>query len=77
MNDSYVKWLEIIGEASNNITDETKMKTENLDWNGIIGLRHFVVHEYFGINYNTIWQTLNTKVEELKLAVEELLKDFE
>ena len=50
-----VKWLEIIGEASNNITDETKAKAARLDWNKIIGMRNFVVHEYFGINYDTIW----------------------
>lgn len=72
-----VKWLEIIGEASNHITEETKLKAENLDWNKIIGMRNFVVHEYSGINYDIIWQTVNTKLEELKTAVEKLLKDFE
>lgn len=52
------------------------MKVEYIDWNKIIGMRNFVVHEYFGINYDIIWQTITTKLEELKLAVEELLKDF-
>ena len=72
-----VKWLEIIGEASNHITEATKMKAGKLDWNKIIGMRNFVVHEYSGINYDTIWKTVNYKLEELKATVEELLKDFE
>lgn len=72
-----VKWLEIIGEASNHITEETKLKAGNLDWNKIIGMRNFVVHEYSGINYDVIWRTINTQLEELKNTVEELLKDFE
>lgn len=59
-----VKWLEIIGEAANHISNETKLKAKNLDWTNIVGLRNFVTHEYFGINYDTIWQTVNTKLEE-------------
>jgi uncharacterized protein with HEPN domain len=35
------------------------------------------VHEYFGINYDTIWQTVNSKLEKLKFSVEELIKGFE
>ena len=69
--------MEIIGEASNNISEETKLKVGNIEWDKIIGMRNFVVHEYFGINYNTIWQTVNTKLEELKTAVKEILNDFE
>ena len=69
-----MKWLEIIGEAAVHISYETRLKAENLDWISIIELRNFVTHEYFGINYDIIWQTVNTKLEELKIAVEELLK---
>ncbi len=72
-----VKWPEIIGEAANHIADETKIKASNLDWNKIISMRNFVVQEYSGINYDIIWQTVNTKLQELKTTAEELLKDFE
>ena len=72
-----VKWLEIIGEASNHITDETKNKYPDTDWNRIIALRNFVVHEYFGINFNIIWEIGTCFIPELKNIVTQLLKDFE
>lgn len=72
-----VKWLEIIGEAANHVTNETKMKAESLEWNNIIGMRNFVIHEYFGINYDIIWRTINDKLDDLKITIERLLKDFE
>lgn len=41
-----VKWLEIIGEAARDITEETKEKGKDIEWRNIIGLRNIVVHEY-------------------------------
>ena len=45
-----VKQIEIIGEAANYLTEETKMQFPNIQWRQIIGLRHILVHEYFGID---------------------------
>ena len=64
-----VKWLEIIGEAANHISEETKRKYANVEWLKMIGLRNIVVHEYFGINYDTIW---NAASEHLKILKNEL-----
>ncbi|MFT4154919.1 DUF86 domain-containing protein [Parafilimonas sp.] len=72
-----VKWLEIIGEASNNISGETISKAQNIEWKNIIGMRNFVVHEYFGINYDIIWKTVHSELGDLKKTVEIVIKDFE
>ena len=61
-----VKWLEIIGEAANHISEETKRKYDKIEWTKMIGLRNFVVHEYFGINYETVWQTATVDLQRLK-----------
>jgi len=61
-----VKWLEIIGEAANHITDETKDKFSNVEWRKMVGLRNTVVHEYFGVNYEIIWLAATTLLKNLK-----------
>jgi uncharacterized protein with HEPN domain len=66
-----VKWLEIIGEASKHISEETKTKYKEVEWYKMTGLRNIVVHEYFGIDYKIIW---NTATIYLKTLEEELGK---
>ena len=61
-----VKWLEIIGEAANHITDETKNKYEEIEWQKMIGLRNIVVHEYFRIDFGIIWDAASVFLPLLK-----------
>jgi len=65
-----VKWLEIIGEAANNISDRTKNKDNTVEWQKMISMRHIVVHEYFGINYDIIWQSATIYLRGLKEKLE-------
>lgn len=72
-----VKWLEIIGEAANYISDELKDRHPDIEWKKITGLRNIVVHEYFGINYDIIWSIVEVELGKLKTTVLSLLKKFE
>lgn len=45
-----IKQMEIIGEASNHISEETKNRFSDVEWSQIIGMRNIFVHEYFGID---------------------------
>ena len=49
-----VKQIEIIGEAANYISEETKNKFSDIQWRQITGLRHVLVHEYFGVDSKLI-----------------------
>ena len=49
-----IKQLEIIGEASNHLSEETKLKFYDIEWKLIIGMRNIFVHEYFGIDSNVV-----------------------
>ena len=53
-----IKQIEIIGEAANYISPETKSLFTNMEWRQIIGMRHILVHEYFGIDFDLIWQVI-------------------
>ena len=71
-----VKWIEIIGEASNHISILTKEAIPDVEWNMIIGLRHIVVHEYFGINFDIIWNIAVNDVPTLGHKIEKFINDF-
>ena len=68
-----IKQIEIIGEAANYITEETKSKFNDIQWRQIIGLRHILVHEYFGIDNNLIWQIIADDIPKLKAGIEKVI----
>ena len=68
-----VKQIEIIGEAANYISDETKNKFSDIQWRQITGLRHVLVHEYFGVDSKLIWQIIADDIPELKKKIKEVL----
>jgi uncharacterized protein with HEPN domain len=68
-----VKQIEIIGEAANYISDETKEKFSEIQWRQITGLRHVLVHEYFGIDSRLIWQIIVDDIPLLKIKIKAVL----
>ena len=68
-----IKQMEIIGEAANYLTEETTNKFFEIQWKQIIGLRNMLVHEYFGIDNDLIWQIISKDIPKLKIGVEEIL----
>lgn len=65
-----IKQIEIIGEAARYLTDETKSRYPDIEWKEISGLRNILVHEYFGIDADLIWQILTIDIPELKGKLE-------
>lgn len=61
-----IKQIEIIGEAAKNLSDETKAKYPEVEWKQITGLRNILVHEYFGVDAQLIWQIIQTDIPKLK-----------
>jgi len=54
--DSVVRNLEIIGEAANRISKEFRTRHTEIDWRKIIGLRNRIVHDYFNIDVEIVWE---------------------
>ncbi|MBN1893736.1 DUF86 domain-containing protein [bacterium] len=71
-----VKDIEIIGEAAYQTSDDTRRQIRNITWEDIIGMRHRLVHAYFDINLDVLWQTvtgdLPSLIETLKNALGEI-----
>ena len=58
--------LEIIGEATKNLSDELKTKGSNVDWKHIAGMRDKLIHAYFGVNLPLVWDAVNKDLPQLR-----------
>lgn len=63
--DAVVRNLEIIGEAAKKIPDDLRKERSNIEWKKIAGLRDILIHEYFGIDAELVWDVVQNKVPEL------------
>ena len=68
-----VRQIEIIGEASKNIPENFKDKYSHISWKEIIGARDKIIHHYFGIDLEIVWEIITINLPELKKQVEEIL----
>jgi len=62
--------LEIIGEASAKISHELKSKYPLVSWREMSDIRNRIIHHYFGIDYDIVWDSVKTDIPELKEWVE-------
>ena len=75
--DGVVRNLEIIGEAVKNIPDEIKNKENNIDWRKIAGLRDILIHAYFGIDIDIVWDIIKNKIPKLKAEIMLMFSEIE
>ncbi|HNV69732.1 MAG TPA: DUF86 domain-containing protein [Candidatus Ozemobacteraceae bacterium] len=64
--DAVTRNLEIIGEAAKRISDGFKAEHASIEWHKMIGLRNRIVHDYFGIDLNIVWDTVVSYIPALK-----------
>lgn len=64
--------LEIIGEAAKNVPDRIKKENPEIPWKFMAGLRDKVIHGYFAINYEIVWDVIQHKLPELEPGIRSL-----
>ncbi len=72
--DLVVRRLEIIGEATKNLSNEFREKNPTIPWKRMAGMRDIIAHHYFGINYNRVWETVVQLLPPLKQQIKEILQ---
>lgn len=65
------KDLEIIGEAANQLSPETRSSYPSIPWQDIIGMRNILIHVYFEVDLETIWTTIQEDIPNLRDALED------
>lgn len=72
------RMLEIIGEATNHISEEILYKKEHSSpWRKIIATRNMIVHEYFRVDYEVLFDIVTNEIIPLKQEIQTILKDLD
>ena len=74
--DAIVRKLEIIGEAANNISDKFKASFPDVPWRDIIDMRNRLIHGYFGVDLNIVWQVITKDIPPLHKQIKDILKEL-
>jgi len=75
--DAVVRNLEIIGEAVKRLPDELIEKYPDIEWKKIAGLRDILIHAYFGIDIEIVWDVIQNKLPELKDQISLILSKIQ
>ncbi|MBI2558459.1 DUF86 domain-containing protein [Candidatus Woesearchaeota archaeon] len=72
--DAVIRRLEIIGEATKNLSANFKEKHTNVPWNEIARMRDKLIHGYFGVDLNITWGVVSNDLPDLKKKIKIILK---
>lgn len=75
LQDAIIRRIEIIGEAIQAIPDTIKDKYPEIKWAEARGMRNYLVHDYFGIRLETLWQTIIHDIPDLKAQIQKVSID--
>jgi uncharacterized protein with HEPN domain len=74
LNLSLVRLLEIIGEAAKGISPDFRQKHPDLPWRKIVGMRDRLIHGYFDINFDVVWQTVTEDLPGFLAELENIVR---
>jgi uncharacterized protein with HEPN domain len=69
-----VRHLQVIGEAARALPSSFREQHPEIPWSHIIGMRHILIHEYFDIDLEIVWQAVERDLPDLKSKIEAILK---
>lgn len=71
-----VRALEIVGEAVKHIPDSVRKENPSIPWKDMAGMRDILIHDYFGVDSQTIWLTVTGKIPQIKPLIEKMLEEL-
>jgi uncharacterized protein with HEPN domain len=72
---AFVRSIEIIGEAAKHVPDNFRQQHSEIEWRVMAGMRDRLIHGYFGVDYELVWDVVVNKIPELRRQIESLLSE--
>ncbi len=72
-----IRSLEIIGGAVKNIPNSFRKKYPNVEWSKIAGMRDIIIHGYFRVDLDSVWNVIKRDLPKLKKQIEKIKKELE
>jgi uncharacterized protein with HEPN domain len=72
---AFVRSLEVIGEATKKLPDEFRARYPQVEWRAMAGMRDRLIHGYFGVDHDLVWEVATQKVPDLRIALRGILQD--
>jgi uncharacterized protein with HEPN domain len=76
ISSAVIRKLEIIGEASKNISEHIRMKYNILPWSDMAKMRDKLIHAYFGVDYEVIWKVIKERLPRIKQQLREIMNEL-
>jgi uncharacterized protein with HEPN domain len=70
---AFARSIEIIGEASKKVNDPLKQRYPEVDWRSMAGMRDRLIHDYFGVDYDIVWDVVQNKIPVLHQKIKKIL----
>ena len=77
LQDAVIREIEIIGEATKNLSSGFRAKYSEIPWRQIAGMRDKLIHGYFGVDLVAVWGTATEDIPALEVKLREILKKEE
>ncbi len=77
VQDGVIRQLEVIGEAVKNLSKEIRKENPHIPWEDIAGMRDKLIHHYFGVDIDKVWNTVQDEIPAIKEDIIKILNEID